>query len=127
MRTPASEVKAVTPYLSDVSQLENMILYIKFMKRYYELDRTIRNVHRERSDVLEELFSLSWTFDLKEFEKHVVRQMLICRRLTIKLVKLVKEWKQLRQRKTATLVVEVNDLPQRPTGLKSSTTRNSQT
>lgn len=96
------------------------------MKRFYELDRTIRNVSRERSEVLEELFTISWTFDLKEFEKHLVRLMLTCRRLTIKLVKLVKEWKHLNQRKTATLFVVVNDQPQRPTGLKSSTSRNSQ-
>lgn len=81
------------------------------MKRFYELDRTIRNVSRERSEVLEELFTISWTFDLREFEKHMVRLMFTCRRLTIKLVNLVKEWKHLHQRKTATLFVDVNDQP----------------
>lgn len=97
-----------------------MVLYLSYMKQFFELDRTIRNVSRERSEVLEELFNLSWTFDLREFGAHAVRLMLTCRRLTFKLVKLVKDWRHLRERKSATLFVEVNDQPQKPTGLKSS-------
>lgn len=73
-----------------------MVLYLKFMKQYYELDRTIKNVHRERQDVISEIFNLSWSFDLNEFSLHAVRLMLTCRRLTVKLVKLVREWKHLR-------------------------------
>lgn len=108
MATPASEIKAVTPYLQDSSQMENMVLYLRFMKRYYELDRTIYNLAKERTEVLQHLFNLSWTFDLKEFEKHSVRLMLTARRLTIKLVKLVKEWKRLRLNKP-TFLVDVVD------------------
>ena len=81
------------------------------MKQYFELDRTIRNLSRERTEVLDELFKLSWTFDLREFGSHAVRLMLTCRRLTLKLAKLVKEWKHLRIRKSATLFVQVNDQP----------------
>ena len=93
MSTPTSEVKAVTPILDDATQLENMVLYQTFIKQYYELDRTIKNLTRERCEVLNELFNLSWTFDLREFGTQAVKLMLTARRLTIKLVKLCKEWK----------------------------------
>ena len=108
MATPSSEVKAVTPYLYDYKQMENMVLYLRFIKKYYELDRTIYNLAKERAEVLQHLFNISWTFDLKEFEKHSVRLMLTARRLTTKLVKLVKEWKRLRLNKP-TFLVEVID------------------
>ena len=52
MATPASEIKAVNPYLQDSSQMENMVLYLRFMKRYYEHDRTIYNLAKERAEVL---------------------------------------------------------------------------
>lgn len=88
--------------------MENMVHYLRFIKKYYELDRTIYNLANERLEVLQHLFDLSWTFDLKEFEKHAVRLMLTARRLTIKLVKLVKEWKRIRLNK-ATFFVDVAD------------------
>lgn len=44
MGTPKSEIDAVTPYLNDHAQIENLVLYSNFMKEYYELERTIQNL-----------------------------------------------------------------------------------
>ena len=52
MGTPQSEVKEITPFLSDTAQVENMVLYLQYMKQFYDLDRSIHNVWNERKYVL---------------------------------------------------------------------------
>jgi hypothetical protein len=59
-----------------------MILYLRYCKRYYELDRTLSNVAQQRQEVLEYLFKLSWTFDVHQFSQQAVKLMLTARRLT---------------------------------------------
>lgn len=72
---------------------------------------------RERQDIMQELFTVSWTFDIQEFVRQGVRLMLTARRLTIKLVKMVKEWKRMRIR--ATFEIQLPEM-QKPLGLRSS-------
>jgi hypothetical protein len=44
MGTPKCEIDAVTAYLNDHAQIENLVRYLNFMKEYYELERTIQNL-----------------------------------------------------------------------------------
>jgi hypothetical protein len=88
--------------------VDSMILYLDFMKRYYELDRTISNIASQRQEVIQMLFRLSWSFDLQQLHSHAVRLILTIRRLTKKLVKLVKEWRSMRARKSATFFVVID-------------------
>ena len=48
MNTPLSEQKAVQNFLTTSCSLENMVLYLSFMKKYYEQERTIYNLSEER-------------------------------------------------------------------------------
>ena len=64
MQTPQSEQDACQLYLADTAQVENMILYLRYCKRYYETERTLQNCAQQRQEVLEYLFRLSWTFDM---------------------------------------------------------------
>jgi len=48
MNTPLSEQKAVQQFLTTSCSLENMVLYLSFMKKYYEQERTIYNLSEER-------------------------------------------------------------------------------
>ena len=90
MSTPKQEIEAVTPHLEDPAQIQNIVLYLNFIKQYYDLERMIKNLSYQRLETLRSLHNQGWSFDLKEFSQQSVKLMLNARRLTLKLAKLFK-------------------------------------
>jgi hypothetical protein len=90
------------------------------MKKFYELEREIRAIFKQRTEAIHLLLQTSWKLDHQEFGSLAVRFILSARRLTIKLLEKVGEWRRLRKKSSATFYVEIEEPPIRPVGLRSS-------
>jgi hypothetical protein len=120
MGTPKSETKYAERYLQDPKQVENLVKYLNHMKKFYELEREIKAIFKQRTEAIHLLLQSSWKLDHEEFGSLVVRFILSVRRLTIKLLEKVGEWRRLRKKSSATFYVEVEEPPTKPIGLRSS-------
>ncbi len=52
MGTPKSETKYAERYLQDPEQVENLVKYLNHMKKFYELEREIRAIFKQRTEAI---------------------------------------------------------------------------
>ncbi len=94
--------------------------YLNHMKSFYELEREIRAIFKQRTEAIHLLLQTSWKLDHQEFGNLAVKFILSVRRLTVKLFEKVREWRKLRKNSSATFFVDIEELPIKPVGLRSS-------
>lgn len=79
------------------------------MKKFYELEREISSIFKQRTEAIHLILQTSWSLNHQEFGSQLIRYIVTVRRLTIKLLLKVIEWRRLKKKSSATFYVEIAD------------------